>query len=113
MNKGRQKRVEKPSSGQAEAYGIDNQSTVEVLQDDPAAVARDANGIDDFGQVVANQNDVGAFPGDIVPAPIATPTLSLAECLCIIDAVSQHSDRPTFFTCSAMKAVFYSGRSSE
>src|ERR1700723_924042 len=100
VNKGCQKRVEKASRGQADADGIDNQSTVEVLQDDPPAVARDANSINEFGEIVADQNHIGAFPSDIRSGPHRYTNTRLAECRCVIDAVSQHSHRSTFFPLS-------------
>jgi hypothetical protein len=113
VNEGRQKRVEKASRSQGDADGIDDQCDVEVLKDNPAAVARDANGIDEFGQVVADQNDIGTLSRHIRPSPIATSTLaSLSAGASLMPSSSMATVRP-FLTCSAMKAVFCSGRSSE
>ena len=78
-----------------------NQGSVEILEDDCPASPGNANSLNEFLEVVADQDDVSAFASDIGPASHRYTHGGLGQRRCIIDAIAQHGDHsPTLCMCS-------------
>jgi RHS repeat-associated protein len=92
VNEGREEGVEVSGGSEADADGIDDEGAVEVLQNNGPAVVGDADGFHELHQVVANEDDVGAFAGNIGSGAHGNADGGFAEGGGVVDAVSQHGD---------------------
>ena len=96
MNEGGQQRIEITGCGQADADGIDNQRTVEILQDNSAAAPGHANGFNELHEVVADQDNIGAFTGDICSGTHGDANGGFTQSGCVVNAVTEHGHHPPF-----------------
>ena len=92
MDKCREQRVEYASSGQTDTDRVDYQRSIEILKNNPAAVARDADCFDEFRQIVPDKNDICTLTGDIGSRAHGDANRGFTECWRVVDAVSQHGD---------------------
>ena len=90
MNERRQQRIEKPNCCQPNADSINNQRAIKVLEYDGAATPGDADGFHELLKVVANQNHVGAFAGDVRSASHGHADGGVHERGSVVDAVAEH-----------------------
>src|ERR1039457_78765 len=65
VNECGQQRVEITGRGKADTYRIDDKGAVEILEDDATAASCDANSFNELHEVVADQNHIRTFAGDI------------------------------------------------
>ena len=93
MDKGCKQRIRQSNRSQADATGIDDKSAIEILEDNPAAFAGNADGFDELHQVVTNQHDISAFTGNIGARSHGDTNGRFTECGSIIDTVSEHRHR--------------------
>ena len=72
---------------------IDTQGPGEISHNDAVAAARDLDHLDHLQEVVAEQQDVGAFACDLGAGPHRYSDVGLHQRWRIIDPVSDHRDR--------------------
>ena len=90
MNERSQQWIEKSSRCQPNADGIDDQGAVKVLEDDGSAAPGDADRLHELLKIVANQDHVGAFAGDVGSASHGHADRGIHQRGSVVDAVAEH-----------------------
>src|SRR5579863_7509048 len=90
MDKCSKQWVQQTDGCQADANGVDDQCSIEILKDYSTAVTRDANSFDKLHQVVANENYVGAFAGHIGSCPHGHSDRCFTQGWSVIDTITNH-----------------------
>ena len=65
MDKCSQERIEISKGCHADANGIHQQRASKILPDDGASLAGDADGFNQLHKIIANQEDLRTFLGDV------------------------------------------------
>src|SRR5579864_493532 len=105
-----QQRIEITGCGQTDADRIDDQRAVEILQDNAATAFGHANGLNELHASLPINTTSALSRATSVPASTATPTVaSLRACASLMPSPSMATTLPSR-TCSAICAVFCSGR---
>jgi hypothetical protein len=90
MDKGCKKRIQQPCSRKTNADCVDDQHSVEILENNPPAAPGHANSLNEFHEVIANQNYIRALAGDIGSRAHGYAHSGFAQRRRVVDAVSEH-----------------------
>ena len=90
MDKGCNKRIQQSGSRETNADGVDDQRSVEILENNPPAAPGNANSFNEFHEVTANQNYIRAFAGNISSPSHGYAHSGFAESGRVVDAISEH-----------------------
>jgi hypothetical protein len=90
MDEGCEKWIQQPCSREANPDGVHDQCSVEILENNPPAAPGHANSFNEFHEVIANQNYIRAFAGDIRACAHGYADGRFAERRSVIDAIPEH-----------------------
>src|ERR1700757_3719583 len=65
MNEGSKQRIQESERGHGNSHTVDGQCAYEILQNDAATASGNLQGLDEFREITANQDHIGALSGYI------------------------------------------------
>jgi len=90
VNERGEQRVEEPEGSEADADAVDDKRADEILQDGATAATGGVEGVDELGEIAADEDNVGAFAGHVGARAHGDADGGLHQGRSIVDPVADH-----------------------